>query len=168
MYVEIKMLLSGIGFFIIICVIPFLFGISFLLSLLMIVSLFLFVASDLLLCLKVTPFKPLFEPTPIGKECMEIQELDNNVSYYNTVKGAEGLRLFRLHGHNASVINNGKGICRLPGGNTMFRAFERYDGAIEPQMCKALENMDAESLKEFYYKMKKREESKLRQVVRNG
>ena len=127
-----------------------------LLGFLLIVSIGLIIFSDILIGMKISDFKPLYDPTPRGWELMELQLIDGKTKYINTKKGAHGKRSFRIHGEDATVINDGNANFTLSNGNRGFRAHENFDRNIDPLRAKALEKMDGEDVKEIYYKARDR------------
>lgn len=151
MYLIVKSVLSAISMFLMAYVFMTVITIDIFLGFFLIISMFLLLFGDMIIGWKVTAFKPLFEPTPKGKELMEIQLLDGKTHYINTTKGAQGLRSFRMNGHNADVINDGKAQFRVTGGNIGFRAHELIDRNVDPKRCKALEKMSGSNIKELYY-----------------
>lgn len=161
MYLTIKSLLSVISMFMIGYVCSQILFLNLILGFLLIVALFLVLIGDLLIGYYITPFKPLFEPTPKGKELMEIQLLDGSTHFLNTRKGPQGKRDFWMNGHDASVINDGKAQFRVSGGNIGFRAHELIDRNVDPYRAKALQQMSGDSIKELYYLAKQKIGDKL-------
>jgi len=125
-----------------------------LLGFLLLISLFLIIFGDIFIGWKVTPFKALFEPTPPGKELMELQLLDGKTHFINTNKGPQGKREFRMNGHDASVINDGKAQFRVEGGNIGFRGHELIDRNVDPFRCKALSKYPGDNIKEIFHLFK--------------
>ena len=162
MYLIVKSLLSGIAIiFTMIVLIQILFT-NILLGFMLIVSLFLMIMSDVFIMFKITDsdLKPLLEPTPKGKELMELQLLDGRTRFFNTVKGPQGKRSFRINGHDATVINDGKAQFRLPNGNMGFRAHELFDQNVDPFRCKAIEKSKCDTIKDLYYRYKQNKKQK--------
>jgi len=156
MYLIIKSLFSVISMFLIAIVCSQILFLNLMLGFLLIVSVFLVLIGDILIGYKVTPFKPLFEPTPKGKELMEIQLLDGKTHFINTTKGPQGKRSFQMNQHDASVINDGKAQFRVTGGNIGFRAHELIDRNVDPYRAKALGKMPGDTIKELYYLTKQK------------
>ena len=156
MYLIVKSLFSVISMFLIAIVCSQILFLNLMLGFLLIVALFLVLIGDILIGYKVTPFKPLFEPTPKGKELMEIQLLDGKTHFINTTKGPQGKRSFQMNQHDASVINDGKAQFRVTGGNIGFRAHELIDRNVDPYRAKALEKMPGDTIKELYYLAKQK------------
>jgi hypothetical protein len=151
MYMMVKSLFTTGAMICVSIVLVQILFVNFFLGFLLLISIFLMIFSDILLGWKVSPFKALFEPTPKGKEGMEIQLLDGTVIFMNTVKGPQGKRSFVVNGHDASVINDGKSQFRIAGGNVLFRAHELIDRNVDVKRCKALEQMPGDNIKELYY-----------------
>jgi len=112
--------------------------------------------------------KPIIEPTPKGKELMELQQIDGRVRFINTVKGTQGKRSFRVNGEDASVINDGEASFRLPSGNHGFRAHESFDMNVNPRRAKALQQMPGENIKEMYYQAMNEIDRKVDKVISDG
>lgn len=153
MYLEIKSLLTVVAIIFISIVLSQLPLLS-IFAWLLIAAIFLIIFSDVLIGYRIviSDARPIIEPTPAGKELMELQLLDGTVRFINTVKGPYGQRKFRIHDQDASVINTGKGMGRLPNGNVFFRAHESYDQSIDPFKCKYLEGFEEKDIKEIYEK----------------
>ena len=130
--------------------------VNMIMGFLLLMSMFLMLFGDIIIGYKITAsdLKPLLEPTPPGKELLELQLLDGNVRFINTVKGPQGKRSFRMNGHDASIIHDGKAKFRLPGGNVGFRGHELFDQNVDPMRCKALEKMPGDTIKEAFYHFK--------------
>jgi len=154
MYLLIKSIFSAASMICIGIVLSQILLINLLLGFMLFIALFLVLLGDLFIGYKVTPFKPLFEPTPKGQELTELQLLDGQVIFLNTTKGPQGKRSFRVNGHDASVINDGKSQFRVIGGNIGFRSHELLDRNVDPFRCKALEQMPGDSIKEIFHRMK--------------
>lgn len=158
MYLLIKSIFSGVSLLMIGYVCSQIIFLNIMLGFVLLMSLFMILFGDILIGYKTTPFKPLFEPTPNGKELMELQLLDGKTHYINTEKGPHGKRSFVINGHDASVINDGQSQFRVSGGNIGFRAHEMIDRNVDPVRCKALAKMKGDNLKEIYYLGKQLEE----------
>lgn len=156
MWMEAKCVFSGIAVLMsaIVCSQIILF--NMLLGFLCIVSIGLIIFSDIFIGMKISDFKPLYDPTPRGWELMELQLIDGKTKFINTKKGAHGKRSFRIHSEDASVINDGNANFTLVNGNRGFRAHENFDRNIDPLRAKALEKMDGEDVKEIYYRARDR------------
>lgn len=152
MYLEIKALLSVVAMVFIAIVLSQILFVNLLFSFLLFAAIFLIIFSDMFLGYKIvtSDAKPIIEPTPKGKELMELQLLDGTVRFLNTTKAPLGVRKFRLHGVDASTINDGRGMGRLPNGNVFFRAHESYDRNVIPMKAKALEKWEGKDIKEIY------------------
>lgn len=150
MYLVVKSLLTVVALVCMGIVIGHIILLDLFLGFLLIISMFLMIFGDVLIGYKVTPFKALFEPTPKGMEFTEFQQLDGRVRFINTMKGPQGKRSFRVNGHDASVINDGKAQIRVPGGNIGFRSHEMIDRNVCAKRCKALEQMPGDNIKELF------------------
>ena len=151
MWMEAKMVIDAIAIIAVAIVCSQIILFNSLLGFLCIVCIGLVVFGDLLIGMKISDFKPVFEPTPMGWELIELQLLDGKTRFMNTKKGAHGKRSFRIHNEDASVINDGTANFTLTNGNRGFRAHENFDRNISPQRCKALSQMPGEDVKEIYY-----------------
>ena len=92
------------------------------LTFLLLIAIVLVLMGDMFFGYKVvvSDVKPIMEPTPKGKELMELQQIDGRVRFINTTKGAHGKRSFRRNGEDARVMNDGKAPFRLDSGNHGF------------------------------------------------
>lgn len=151
MWMEVKAVISVIALVCVAVVCSQIILFNNLLGFLCIVTIFLIIFGDILIGIKTSDFKPLYDPTPRGWELMELQLLDGKVRYINTLKGPHGKRSFRIHGEDATVINDGKASFLLVNGNRGFRAHENFDMNVDPFRAKALEQMPGADIKEMYY-----------------
>ena len=151
MWMEAKVTISGIAIIMIAIVTSQIILLNNLLGFLCIVTVGLIIFSDMLIGIKISDFKPIYDPTPRGWELMELQLLDGKVEYILTKKGAHGKRSFRIHGEDATVINDGEANFTLSNGNRGFRAHENFDLSIDPHRAKALQQMPGDNVKEMYY-----------------
>jgi len=156
MWMEAKCVFSGIAVLMAAIVCSQIILFNMLLGFLCIVTMGLIIFSDILIGMKISDFKPLYDPTPRGWELMELQLIDGKTKFINTKKGAHGKRSFRIHSEDATVINDGNANFTLSNGNRGFRAHENFDRNIDPLRAKALEEMDGENVKEIYYKARDR------------
>jgi len=154
MWMEAKVILNVFAIIFIAVVCSQVILINFLLGFLCIASIGLIIFSDVLIGMKISDFKPLYDPTPRGWELTELQLLDGKVKYINTKKGPHGKRSFRIHGEDATIINDGNANFTLSNGNRGFRSHENFDRNIDPMRARALELMDGEDIKEIYYDAK--------------
>jgi hypothetical protein len=152
---EAKAMFTVIAIVFIAVVLSQLLFVNFLLGFLLMASIGVIIIGDILIGIKISDYKPLYDPTPRGWELMELQLLDGKTVFMNTRKGAHGKRSFRIHNEDASIINDGKGTFTLNNGNRGFRAHENYDGNIDPFRAKALEKtakkLGVKDVKEMYY-----------------
>ena len=148
---EAKALISGISMLMIAIVCSQIILYNMMLGFLCIVALGLIIFETILIGMKISDFKPIYDPTPRGYELMELELLDGKVEYINTKKGPHGKRSFRIHGEDASVINDGDASFTLVNGNRGFRAHENYDMNVDPHRAKALSLMPGDNIKEMYY-----------------
>ena len=151
MWMEVKVVVSAIGIIMMAIVCSQIILLNNLLGFLCIVAVCVVIFSDILIGIKISDFKPLYDPTPHGWELMELQLLDGKVKYINTKKGPHGKRSFRIHQEDATVINVGEGGFTLSNGNRGFRAHENFDMSIDPHRAKALQKMPGANIKEMYY-----------------
>lgn len=154
MWMEAKIMCTVIAMVMIAIVISQIFYASMFLVFILFVAIGMMVFGDMIIGFKVSDYKPLFDPTPRGKELMELQLLDGRILFINTTKGAYGKRSFRVNKEDASVINDGDAGFILPNGNHGFRSHERFDRNIDPVRAKALQNMPGNNVKEMYYAAK--------------
>lgn len=152
MYMEVKALFSAIALILmgIVCSQIILF--NMLLGFLCIVAMGVVVFGDIIIGMRISDFKPLYDPTPRGWELMELQLINGRTFFMNTKKGAHGKRSFRIHNEDATVINDGKSSFSVGNGNRGFRAHENFDCNVDPFRAKALSQMDGDNVKEIYYK----------------
>jgi len=151
MWMEAKVTISAIAIVMMAIVCSQIILFNNLLGFLCIVAVGLVIFSDMLIGIKISDFKPIFDPTPRGWELMELQLLDGKVEYMLTKKGPHGKRSFRIHGEDASVINDGDANFTLVNGNRGFRAHENFDMNVDPHRAKALSQMPGINIKEMYY-----------------
>jgi len=155
MWMEAKAMFTVIAIVFIAVVLSQLLFVNFLLGFLLMASIGVIIIGDILIGIKISDYKPLYDPTPRGWELMELQLLDGKTVFMNTRKGAHGKRSFRINNEDASVINDGIGTFTLNNGNRGFRAHENYDGSINPFRAKAIEQISkdvgAENVKEMYH-----------------
>lgn len=156
MWLEVKALLSSVGIILVGIVFANIFIYNTFLSIILLIAIGVFVFGDMLIGYQIThnELKPLMDPTPKGKELMELQMLDGMVRYINTTKAPLGQRKFRIHNEDATVINDGRGSFRTINGNHGFRAHEKYDRNVEPGKCEALSHMKGDDIKEIYHNAK--------------
>lgn len=152
MWMEAKAVFSGIAIIMIGIVCSQIILFNMLLGFLCIVSVGLFIFSDILIGIKISDFSALYDPTPRGWELMELQLLDGKTKFINTKKGPHGKRSFRIHNEDATVINDGKASFTLSNGNHGFRAHENFDMNVDPFRAKALQQMPGDNIKEMYYR----------------
>jgi len=155
MWLEVKVICTIIAMVMIAIVISQIFYASMFLVFILFVAIGVMVFGDMIIGFKISDYKALFDPTPRGKELMELQLLDGHLLYMNTTKGAYGKRSFRVNKEDGSVINDGDAGFILPNGNHGFRAHERFDRNIDPARAKALQNMPGDNVKEIYIGGKK-------------
>lgn len=153
MYIELHALMTGLSGVFMMMVTIWLITVNILFGFLLIMALFFMIFGFIIFGYKYITGdgKPIIEPTPPGKELMELQLLDGRTRFINTVKGPEGERRFRINKQNATVINDGKSNFRMPSGNVGFRAHESLDRNVDPFMCKALEQTRFDNIKEAFY-----------------
>lgn len=150
MYMEVKSIFSVVSMIFIGIVLSQIIFLNLVFGVLLFMSIFFIILGDLILGIRITPFRPIFEPTPPGKELTECQLIDGTVLFINTTKAPLGKREFVVHKKEASVINDGKGRFRLVNGNIGFRSHERFDRSIDPKRCKYLEYMPVDNIQELY------------------
>jgi len=151
MWMEASAVFSGISMLMIAIVCSQIILLNMLLGFLCIVAMGLIIIGVIIIGMKTSDFKPMYDPTPRGWELMELQLLDGKVKFINTKKGAHGKRSFRIHNEDATVINDGKASFTLPNGNRGFRAHENFDMNVDPHRAKALSLMPGDNVKEIYY-----------------
>lgn len=155
MWMEAKAMFSVIAIIFIAIVTSQILLVNFLFGFLLLASIGSIVIGDMLIGIKTSDCKPMYDPTPRGWELMELQMLDGKTVFMNTRKGPHGKRSFRINNEDATVINDGIGMFTLNNGNRGFRAHENYDGSINPFRAKAMEqiskNVGAEDVKEMYF-----------------
>ena len=151
MWMEAKAVCTVMAVIFIAVVISQVFYASVFLVFILFMAITIMIIGDMLLGSRITRFKPLFEPTPPGKEMVELQLLDGRTYFIDTTKGPHGKRSFRINKQDATVINDGIGSFTLHNGNRGFRAHENYDGNIDPKRAKALEKIEGGDIKEMYY-----------------
>lgn len=156
MYLEVKALFSSVAMIFITIVLVNIMLYDFFFTFLLLAAIVMVLIGDMLIGYKIvtSDVKPIMEPTPKGKELMELQQIDGRVRFMNTTKGAYGKRSFRINGEDASVINDGAASFRLPSGNHGFRAHECFDMNVDPKRAKALQMMKGDNIKEMYLQAK--------------
>jgi uncharacterized protein YneF (UPF0154 family) len=157
MWLEIKALLTVFG-----CVFILIGGIMAALSITTVMLIFMgigmFMFGDVIIGYQITSkeVKPQIDPTPPRQELTIFQEIGGKVHFINTTKAEMGIRKFRWHGKEASVINDGVGMFTMPNGNRGFFSHENYDKSISMILCKALEDIshvtNTSNIKEIYDK----------------
>ena len=151
MWMEASAIFSGISLLMMAIICSQIILINMLLGFLCIVAMGLIIISIMVIGIKTSDYKPIYDPTPRGWELMELQLLDGKVKFINTKKGPHGKRSFRIHNENGTVINDGKASFTLSNGNRGFRAHENFDMNVDPHRAKALEMMPGDNVKEIYY-----------------
>jgi len=154
LYLEVKALFSSVAMIFIGIVLMYVLVQDIFLAFLLLASIFMVLIGDMLIGYKIvtSDMKPVMDPTPKGKELMELQQIDGRIRFINTTKGAHGKRSFRINNEDASVINDGEAPIRMPGGNQAFRAHECFDMNIDPKRAKALQQMEGDDIKEIYFR----------------
>ena len=153
MWMEAKAVIDVIAIIVICIVCSQIILFNMLLVFLCIVGIGLVVFGDILIGMKISDFRPIYDPTPQGWELMELQLIDGKTRFINTKKGAHGKRSFRIHGEDATVINDGDidASFILSNGNRGFRAHENFDRNVSPLRARALSEMSGSDVKEIYY-----------------
>lgn len=166
MYLEIKAILSSVAMIFIAIVLMYILVYNFFFAFLLLAAIAMVILGDMVIGYKITSSDaiPIIDPTPKGKELMELQQLDGRVKFINTTKGAHGKRSFRINNEDATVINDGHASFRLANGNHGFRAHESFDMNVDPKRAKALEKMEGDTIKDIYYQAK----SKIDQLVKKN
>ena len=154
MWMEVKVIFSIISMIFIAIVCSQIIMYNMLFGFLCIASIAMIIIGDILIGIKTSDYKPIYDPTPRGWELMELQLLDGRTHFINTRKGPHGKRSFRIHGEDATVINDGNANFTLRNGNRGFRAHENFDCNVDPKRAKALQMMPGEDVKEIYYQAK--------------
>ena len=163
MFLEVKELIAVIGIILLFFVCSQLFFINVLYAFLVIVSIFLFIFSDILLAIKIikTNANYIIDPLPQGThELCIMQTIGGLIEFIPMVKGPKGLRFAKLHKKKIAVINEGDEQFHTRNGNLGFFAHENYDKNINLKECKALEKLDGDDVKEIYHALKELDESK--------
>lgn len=157
MWLEIKAMMTIMGIvFVFVAVGMSLISLFTLIIVLMGISFILM--GDIIIGYQITnkELKNQMDPTPPRKELTILQEIGGKIHFINTDKAEMGIRKFRWHGKEASVINDGLGMFSLPNGNRGFFSHESYDKSISMILCKALEDIakatDSKNIKEIYEK----------------
>lgn len=156
MYMMLKSIFTAVAMVFVAIVLSQVLFVNMLLGFLLFMAIVLMIMGDMVIGIKISDFKVLFEPTPRGKELMELQLLDGRTHFINTTKGPHGKRSFRINREDASIINDGKSNFTLVNNNRCFRAIESYDGNVDPFRAKALELMEGANVKEIYRLAKER------------
>jgi len=156
MWLEAKCIIDAIAIIVVAIVCSQIILSNMLLGFLCIVGIGLVVFGDILIGMKISDFKPLYDPTPVGWELMELQLIDGKTRFINTKKGAHGKRSFRIHSEDATVINDGGANFILVNGNRGFRAHENFDRNVSPMRAMALSKMSGDDVKEIYYNARQR------------
>ena len=167
MYLEVKALLSSVAMIFIAIVLANILIYDFFFAFLLLAAVVMVLLGDMVIGYKivVSDAKAIMDPTPKGKELMELQQIDGRVRFINTTKHAHGKRSFRINGEDASVINDGESPFRLPSGNHGFRAHECFDMNVDPKRAKALQQMKGADVKEMYYQAKDDLDKKVDKVI---
>ena len=170
MYLEVKALLSSVAIIFIAIVLANIIIYDFFFAFLLLAAVVMVLLGDMVIGYKITTSeaKAIMDPTPKGKELMELQQIDGRVRFINTTKGAHGKRSFRINGEDASVINDGKASFRLPSGNHGFRAHESFDMNVDPKRAKALQQMEGDNIKEIYFQARDELDKKVDRVISRG
>lgn len=160
MWMEVTALFSGISTIMMAIVCSQILLTNVMLGFLCIVSIGLVIFSVIVIGMKTSDYKPIYDPTPRGWELTMLQLLDGKVKYINTKKGPHGKRSFRIHNEDATVINDGKSSFTLANGNRGFYSHENFDMNVDPSRAKALSLMPGDNIKEIYYAARNKSEEK--------
>ena len=158
MFLELKEIIAAIGIILLFFVCSQLIVVNILLGFLVIVSIFLFIFSDIVLAIKImkTNANYLIDPLPQGThELCIMQTIGGLIEFIPMVKGPKGLRFAVLHKKKIAVINEGDEQFHTRNGNLGFFSHENYDKNINLKECKALEKLDGDDVKEIYHALKK-------------
>lgn len=155
MWLEVKMLLSGVGvLFIIIGIILGVDGLTIVSFLLLFMGIGSILFGDLLIGYLITAYelKPQMDRTPPGKELTVFQEIGGGgrLHFINTTKDTMGQRKFPFHRKEAIVITDGRGMFTLPNGNRGFFSHENYDKNIEPARAQLYQDLEGENIKDIF------------------
>lgn len=163
MYLEIKMIISGIACILIFFVTSQIILLNFLLGFLLIAAVGAYIFSDIIIGIKITNTNAnyWFDPLPQGtQELCIIQTLSGLVDIMPVTKGVKGIRYGVLHKKKIAVLNEGDCQFHTRNGNLGFFAHENYDKNINTKECKALETLEGDDIKEIYSNLKKQPEKK--------
>ena len=156
MYLEIKAVISGIGFILICIVISQILFLNTLLGFLLFAAGFCFIFGDILIGIKIihTNANYWFDPLPQGThELCIMKTLSGLVDLIPVVKGVKGIRYGVLHKKKIAVLNEGTDQFHTRNGNLGFFAHENYDKNIKLLECKALEKLEGDDIKEIYHNL---------------
>jgi len=163
MWLEIKLVISGIGIIFIAVVLSQIIMLNTLLGFLLIMAIGLVLISDMMLASKIKSSKANFwyERPPPGKELIVIKTLTGLLDLVWATKKPEGQREFVYNKQEASVINTGKDPIHTLAGARGCIAHESLDMNIDTFEAEAVNNWareyDTDNIKEIYTKAKDRE-----------
>jgi|GEM_PF-5002920 len=171
MYLEIKAVISGIGFILVCMVISQILFLNMLLGFLLFAGAFCFIFGDILLGIKIihTNAQYWFDPLPQGThELCILKTLSGLVDLIPVVKGVKGIRYGVLHKKKIAILNEGTDQFHTRNGNLGFFAHENYDKNIKLKECKALESLEGDDIKEIYHKLSENKKKIIGGVVWNS
>lgn len=155
MWLELKYILSGAGFFLLCIVVGLLLtnwgGVKIQVFILFLgFGLILFGDFALLFKIKNSHADYWFEPMEAGFELGIIETLTHMVDLVKAKKGPEGKREWVFNGQEASCVVSGKHIIHNRVGNHGFYCHEGYDQDIDPKDAMGLEKIKGDDIEEIY------------------
>jgi len=164
MWLEVKIVIGGIGVIFIAIVLSQIILLNMLLSFFLIVAIGLYILSDIIIGYQIKHNKvdKLIDPVPANKELAVIFTLTGLLDFEWAKKAPHGKREMMYRKHEASYINHGDYPIHTINGNYGAIVHESHDeniNMIEAHAAtKIAEDFDAKTIKEVYYKAKAMEE----------
>ena len=156
MWMEIKVVISGVGIIFIAIVISQIILLSVILGFLLFVAIFLIIFSDVIIGYKITRnrAKYLIDDPPPGFTTGVIFTLDNLIDFEWVRKEAHGKRDFVYNKREASVIDDGEDPYKLPNGSSCFLIHEKSAGNLNLKKVRYAMELNKEfgtnDIKEIY------------------
>jgi len=155
MWLEMKYLLSGVGFFLFCVAIGVLLtgmASSKIIVFIIFLGFGLVMFGDIALYIKIKSSHAdlWFEPLPPGFEIGIMETNTHMVDLVKARKGPEGKREWVYNKQEASCVVSGKHVIHNPIGNHGFYCHEGYDQDIDPVDCMGLEKLKGDDIEECY------------------
>jgi hypothetical protein len=155
MWLEAKMMLSGIAIIFIAIVLSQIILLNMLLGFLLIVGIGLVFFSEIIIGYQVSRnhVNVLMDPMPPGYELCVLFDFSGNIDFLKVKKGPLGTREFVKYKKEANIINKGDYQIRCINGNHGFIGHENYPENINLLKAEALDKLPGDDIKEIVDKL---------------